>query len=633
MIQRHFQCIRRPTHPIRPPSICLTCTCRCGAAFANPQQQQQQRSYARKAPTTISRAVHRERKYLTPEQARKERLRLEYDSKWLDRQCQWLARIEFISAPAENAIQFVQAVEKAMSASGTQIALDPEVFHGLLATHGVSYQDAEVLSRVLLRDKVKQSVQQGKYILYSLSRAGFVDSTIRVMGHAYLESRRRPAVLNSKEIAWSREHLRKVANDPGTTNYRAMVLEGKVALQLKNEEYAIKMFNKAMAAAVAASEQTLKHETIEFTKKEEDPLELTAPWHELMQVHLYRWQYKGMNEKAECEAAMQIGCEQDDPVAHQFAADYVKRWETTDQDVQPVHIGTSDWLYHITKAATSGVPKAAHDLGVFYAESGWKYIEDEPPDHVKPTPFDSYPASKPLTTSWNPLHLFGLKSRQLTPQERMFRGAIFPHTAVARLKMAMGWLNQAVAYNYAPSCMMMARLYNRKTLWAQADAPKEALQLSGERYTFASKEDFERGRPISSRQETLTTEEDDPPNPFYDIEIAKSWLCEVFAAHEAYLYEQKAKKDYQHAHQVGKYRRYVDDDEALDRDKMIERARLPPRLGKWFKFPEVRELNGEKIKDLYEEAKAMCKEEGWVLFDEAGGLVYKPGIKDRILKG
>lgn len=482
----------------------------------------------------------------------------------------------------------------------------------------MSFADAESLCTVLLGGDEPSDAYRGKKLLYSLSRAGYADSTIRVMAHAVLEAKKRPQVLKSREIAFSREHLTKIANEEGSGNFRAMVLEGKIALNIGNEEYAIEMFNKAMAEAVAAS--------VRANKVYRDPLELTAPWHELMHLHLYRSQYKGKDEMAACESAMLIGCEQDDPLAHKFAADYVKRWEK-DEFGDSIHVGTSDWLYHISKAAASSVPQAMHELGVFYAESGWKYIEDEPPDHIKPTPFDSYPSGRIRSTFWDALHLLGLKSLKSTPQERMFRGAIFPHTAVERLKMAIMWLNQAAELNYAPAHLMLARLYNRKTLWAQADAPPEALAMSNERYTFANKQDFLDGKPFPGQLTTI--EKEDPSNPLYDVQKAQSHLVEVLSANSAHGYEIKAKKDYKSSTQAGLYPRYVDDDEALEEKNMVSRGALPPRLGKWFRYPLVRELNGEVIAGLAKEARAICEEEGWMLVDDEGGLVYKPGMVKR----
>lgn len=494
-----------------------------------------------------------------------------------------------------------------------------------------------MLSRVLLRDDEERNRYRGKKLLYSLSKAGYVESTIRIMAHACLEAKTRPTVLGSREIKDSREHLTKVANEANSPHFRAMVLEGKIALKLGKEDYAIRMFNNAMAAAVAVSERILADPKTKDRPWLQDPLELGAPWHELMQVHLYRSQHRGLDEMALCEAAMEIGCAQDDPVSHKFYADYVKRWDhSSSHDEEPVHIGTSDWLYHITKAASSGVPQAAYELGVFYAESGWKYIEDEPPDHVKPTAFDSYPApmsSKALGTFWDTLHLVGLKTRNFTPQERSFHNALFPHTAVGRLKIAIGWLEEAAGYHYAPAYLMLARLYARKTLWAQADAPKDALELRDGRYSYASKEDFEAGRAIQKSWVANAvnairdySELEDPPNPLYDSEKAKEYLREVFDAYEAFEFGERVRKNYERGRKIGTVDKVLDDEnEVLSVDYLVSRG-LEERLRKWFKFPEVREMNDERVRGLWEEAKGVCEEEEWEVLGEDGGLVYRPGV-------
>jgi hypothetical protein len=104
---------------------------------------------------------------------------------------------------------------------------------------------------------------------------------------------------------------------------------------------------------------------------------------------------KGKNEWDLCEKAIQIGVEQDDPTAFYYAATYYKK-----RNEDGSHKATSEWLYYMTKAAASLVPKAMYELGVYYAESGWKYIEDEPPEHLKPTPFDTYPGKHVADTPW-----------------------------------------------------------------------------------------------------------------------------------------------------------------------------------------------------------------------------------------
>lgn len=642
MIQRQLP---RTLSRLKPPpsqSTCKTCTCRCGSSFqsSTPPHHEQRRTYARRAPSTIDRSIAREAIPLTPAQAAKRRDQVKYHSEWFSRSISSLCNTGHLDTTPAIVFQFLDEFSTALEKSRGQNGVEPKILLGLLEKYGFHCSLAETLSRVLLRDDIPANLYQGKLLLYSLSRAGYVESTIRVMAHAMLQSRGKPGVLKSREIAFAREHLTKVANSEGG-NFRAMVLEGKIALNLGNEEYAIEMFNKAMEAAVEVSEFQLASPKAKREGVGGDALELTAPWHELMQVHHYRSTVKGLNEMHLCEAAMEIGCQQDDPMAHKFKADYVKRWERVeveDGSEEMVHIGTSDWLYHITKAASSGVPQACHELGVFYAESGWKYIEDEPPEHVKPTPFDSYPSSQPISSFWNNLiHFLGLKEKKITPQERSFHNAIFPHTAVDRLKMSLGWLTEAMEYHYAPSYLMVARLYNRKTLWAQANAPVEALQLQDARYTYASQSDFEAGKPIpesilSKLGVTRLEENEDPPNPLYDPESAKKYLCEVFAAYEAHRHESRMKTSYQKGRVEGTIvDKFADDDEALSLNIMLKKGGLPPKLGKWFKFPEVREVNGGVVRGLWEEAKAVCEEEGWVLMDGEGGLVYKSGLGEKKL--
>ncbi|MGG6498956.1 UNVERIFIED_CONTAM: hypothetical protein NY603_39110, partial [Bacteroidetes bacterium 56_B9] len=79
---------------------------------------------------------------------------------------------------------------------------------------------------------------------------------------------------------------------------------------------------------------------------------------------------------------------------------------------------------YVTKAAASNHPIAAYELGKFYAESGWKYLEDEPPNHVKPTPFDSFPSPTENSMLQNVLLFFGLaKQPEIKPEESLFHNA------------------------------------------------------------------------------------------------------------------------------------------------------------------------------------------------------------------
>ncbi|KAK3094283.1 hypothetical protein LTR53_019463, partial [Teratosphaeriaceae sp. CCFEE 6253] len=101
---------------------------------------------------------------------------------------------------------------------------------------------------------------------------------------------------------------------------------------------------------------------------------------------------EALAEKALAKEAMEVGCRMDDPTSHYHAAELFKEHN---EDGSARY--TSVWLYHMTKAAATGHPKAAHALAVFYSETVWKYIEDEPPDYLKPTPFDSYPGPSEIS--------------------------------------------------------------------------------------------------------------------------------------------------------------------------------------------------------------------------------------------
>jgi hypothetical protein len=274
-------------------------------------------------------------------------------------------------------------------------------------------------------------------------------------------------------------------------------------------------------------------------------------------------------------------------------------------------------LYHCTKAAASGHPAAAYDLARFYAESGWKYISDEPPDHLKPTPFDSYPAPNP-PTFWDFIcGLFRPRERAPKPEETIILTAIYPQTADKRLSIAFFWLEVAMDTYYAPAYLFGAQLVSTKTLWGNANAPASALDLTPERYTYASKEDYEAGRPIPREP---VPEPPDIPNPHYNIRMAKELLREVFHAHESFSYADQVKRSYQLKRRKHNFPEVPDDAIFMD-------PHLYYNMGMdvtcWFGDPDTREMYTPLIDDMYREAMAMCDENDWDIYDRHNSLIYR----------
>ncbi|KAI7182849.1 hypothetical protein KC363_g8565 [Hortaea werneckii] len=486
-----------------------------------------------------------------------------------------------------------------------------------------------------------------------MSACGDPAATMRILNQVLSSPRTRPEMLRSSEIVDARGHLREMAREG--ESFRAMVLEGKVSYELGDDESAIDLWTRAMEPAVEAAQS-------ESRKKEQQPAgmlppprahneenalaDLDSPWIELTAIHYERYSKfwaknsiaAALAELGKAKWACEVGCAQDDPTSHYQAAEFFK-----DYNAEGEVSHTSKWLYHITKAAASGHVRACHALADFYSSSGWKYIEDEPPDYVKPTPFDSYPAppgsqsarSDEGNSSGGWLSWLGLSSSKpkLSPSEQMFQTAAYPSTPHDRFKMAMLWLEVAVEYTYAPSYLLAAKMYLEKELWGQAHAPASALGLKNERYTYASKEDFEAGRPIESTNEDGSSDGENPkpevrpdePNPGYNPDQAKIYIREVLYAVEAIKYYHNKMAWAQSLARRGEFG--LDDaGDVVDGYVQSDFESHPPHLQKFLKYPAIREMWEGDVKAMEREAKDICEREGWDLYDEQGGLVYRHGM-------
>ncbi|KAK1020645.1 hypothetical protein LTS16_026950, partial [Friedmanniomyces endolithicus] len=287
--------------------------------------------------------------------------------------------------------------ELAGAARGRNV-VDLEKFRELVQRLSIPYGELTMLQhRLMMHDGFA-----GKKLMFSMSAGGDEESTIRTCNHALLGSKTQPRLLRYADINFERRRLREIAGKGEGS--RAMVLEGKIARVLGQEDYAIQLWEQAMGAAVAQSEagaaalRSINDNLVAMMgSRERDAVELSSPWVELTLVRYDR--YVRLLERKEiapalaeyerARKAMEVGCSLDDPESHYHTTHLFK---SMNDDGSTIY--TSSWLYHMTKAAASGQPIAAHQLTIFYAESGWKYSEDEPPDHLKPTPFDSYPAAE-----------------------------------------------------------------------------------------------------------------------------------------------------------------------------------------------------------------------------------------------
>ena len=613
---------------------CAVCTCRCGSAFRpNGVPTDQRRHAARKAPSTSHKARRLERTAaLSPAEARKRKIGLESDKSQHYRTIQKLNASDLMSITPEVGVDFLNEFANLAKQTKGKNVVDLKNFKELVVEFGMQDRDLWWLSFMLLR-WVEEDRILGKKLLFTLSATGNEEATIRILNHALLGNKAQPGLLRSSEILYARGHLREMARRG--ENYRVMVLEGKIAYELGDDDYAVQMWTQAMDAAVAVSEEEAvlrdqgKSSELKAmrSRHERDLSELSSPWIELTLIHYERygryWQRNeitsALSERDKARKACDIGCRQDDPTSHYHAAEFFKEFNP---DGSTKH--TSAWLYHMTKAAATSHVKAAHSLAEFYASSGWKYIEDEPPDHIKPTPFDSYPAPPNATAtqgskpSWR--SLLGLEAFTKDPKDDIFHTAAFPSTPTDRWKLAFRWLEPALNYMYAPSYLLACKMLLEKNLWGQAHAPKSALDLTHDRYKFASKENYDNGKPIERPPDDVKPDE---PNPGHNPTTAHIWLKDLFYAFEAHKLRLRLLHQAQTLIRKRRLSGFdaedVADEENLPKD-------MPMHIKKWLRYPDVREMYEGEIESLEREAKEICERQGWDMYDEEGGLMFKHGL-------
>ena len=605
---------------------CNVCSCRCGTQFTSRQLfTSAPFQKGRRAPSTREAHYYAESvplSGLSSEDAKKYKEAVKKDAERASnlRQAQITqahADGQF-SMTADEVQEFMEAFREICDQSRLRVgAAAPVGFMPLVEASGATEQDLTFLAIMMLRNKYdRDEVYWGRRLLYTLSAAGFIESTIHIMTQTLLHHRQQPGTLRSAAIVVERGRLQKAARE-GTSS-RALVLEGKIAYELGDHDTAIQLWWRAVEGAVAKSKAQLAEMATGVRSLDiasQDKADLSTPWNELIEVHFERSLLKGKNEWDLCEKAIQIGVEQDDPTAFYYAATYYKK-----RNEDGSHKATSEWLYYMTKAAASLVPKAMYELGVYYAESGWKYIEDEPPEHVKPTPFDRYPAKHAADSPWERVRqLFSLSDTKSTTEkdkDNIFHTAAWPSTPEQRYELAIRWLNAAASFTYAPAHLFLAKLYMQETLWAGAQAPIEALELSPKRYYYTSRED-EADAHFTGDVKTHELPEgtEDPPNPDYDIELAKYHLLEVFFARRAVV--ARAEAIAQH-HNVRRDIEFEDIDLIKTDDtyhlvKYLDKAEV---LDQWVKESQA----------MYNEAAAICEDMGWSIYDPNGGLWYKAGL-------
>nr|POE69086.1 hypothetical protein CFP56_72793 [Quercus suber] len=541
------------------------------------------------------------------------------------------ARAVDLPISAESAVEFMERVFNPPPDGGKTKTVE----RLRLAQKDLDLTQAEIfiIARWLI-DGPSEFRDQGMYLFNILSADGHQYSTVLLVSEALLQFKRNPRAIHSKQLEASRRHLTMLADEG--KDLEAMVLEGKVAYEvLGDDDRARKYWERAMRPAIALGKRllgTVQGDAVKASFEGTDPLWnptryfLSSPWDELTLLHREREDAMVKNgdqnyvyERDLVKKYVDIGCELDDPLSYFRRADFFKSTQ------HGTIVYTSSWVHDMTRAAASLYPPAAHHLAEFYRTSIWRYIDDEPPDHLQPTPFDLQPSRARRGILGTLKSWFGQKSGVHSikePSEAVFFSAIFPSTALERLKLAKAWLQIPLEQFYAPSFLLAADLERQKWLYKDANVPKAALRLSRRRYgAVSSAEDLETG-----------SRDGIPPgcfkNPLRNVDKAKEYIREVFyvvGAEDIRIAWQKTHIVYHH----GESRKIHDDDD-YSRYHMGDRRKgqMLPNHYKWHHNSTVYNMYRANIRKLALEAKQMCDEEGWDIFDDQDGLLYRYNRKE-----
>lgn len=474
----------------------------------------------------------------------------------------------------------------------------------------------------------------GLELMLYLSFSGNEYASLYMMGAVYHRAQDRPGELQNIQFHRAKKHVFEIANRGDNQN--AMVLAGKIAyLSDKREwEYAVRLWTDALEAPPMFDSNSSGKVHPVFQAL----VDVTSsPYNDLTFMYIERGEFDMV------EDTIEIGCNQDDPISHYYAALRDKTFNTKSEDnelgqEQLVHKPTSTWLYHISKAAASGYPRAMHELGCYYVKSYWPYLTDEPPDAVKPTPFDRYPpehgrTEPALISSWSRAIAaisLGIKMGDAEgepaleePRLSAFQHAVVPHDVEGRLKMALAWLELAQNVMYAPSFLAAAQIHLTKEVWPDLAVPAEALQLRESRHKYANKSEYDAA---SLSEDALDIKK--IPNPVFDNspkEDNKAYglIQGIFTAADA------AKRRH----------RWV-----VARQKGSEKRNFAQLLGSmplnnavWFQHPDfyplfMNEADGTLFDDqfdaknssLLDSAKQICDEQQWDVYDpDDYSLLYR----------
>lgn len=473
-------------------------------------------------------------------------------------------------------------------------SMDSPRFRELLNTCGVSADVAFHMGVALIAHPAHRIRKVGNNLLHSTAMLGNTKAIRETLSNALLRSRKDPKVWRISEINRALEHLEEHVDNPSADSL-LLALAGKILKAQKKEELALPLLVRALKREIAESWQDKRA----FAYR--DAYQLSTPWLDLIEIHSDRFKRGSRSDLALCEDVIKVGCSQEDPEAHWLATGFYERNGTK-------------WLYHLTKAAASGHLQAAFELANFYRDSGWRYIEADPPDHLKPTPFDHTPPKEQEKSALKDtiLRFFGWGSTQSQfpkvrePHEELYYTAVYPHKARDRYLLAAEWLDVAMVRHYAPAYLLRAKMALEKTLWHQADAPEVALKLSDERYTHVIE------HVQASKEE---------PNPLFNIDDATAYLREVFMACEMRRIEVKHNADRQIAISKGKLA--ATSEELMERSAYRVYQDKLPALTKFMQDREAWSVSIPHLDDLYTEAASLCRQNRLNVFTPDGVLLYQ----------
>lgn len=441
--------------------------------------------------------------------------------------------------------------------------------------------------------------------------------------------------------------LRKgISSRPSKQTWRAAVLEGKIMEAYGHHKDALHLYKQALKGAAdsvnGSSTLDTIHKLEDLTPRvmQDDRwkldvlTELERPWRNAVQIYKHMKARLGDDLEAhnalsaEARDVVLAGCRGDDAECYYDAAQWAERDYPFEQmsveekdglvrvarQASDIRGTSARWLAYMSKAAASGVPQACHDLGRYYRLQEWPYLDEEPPDTIKPTPFDRYPAKKRSSLLRRLYEAFGLPSTRARDEELrdehddIFLSAAVPATPELRMQVAIDWLKAAVQLNYAPALRDLIEIYTHRTISTNIGIPPGAYQLSSSRYGYRSREDYWLKLELNEgdidrrwpKEQVVSI-----PNPFYNENEAEQNLVLLFHALEA---------------------RNVFSNGANEQEE--PRSAIYP-----LKFLERWTMQSETFKDWAEDvarcqelhtfARKVCDDNKWSIHDEDGGLVYR----------